>query len=324
MNARRTLEILFLLVVPLAIFLLASELFLRVYLQSHIFYDVEMSRYARLLKVDSPNPLIGHHHAPDSEATLMGVSVRINSDGFRDDEYSVSRGPKRRVVFLGDSLTFGWGVEKEETFEHLLERDFSRREPTEVINLGIGNYNTTQEVNLFLDKGLKYKPDQVVLFYFINDAEPMPRKARFPGLGNYRIITFYWSRIKALKSRFADTPSFKEFYSAIYSDEAAGWAKTKAAFHALRDSSAKEGFDLKVVLLPELHQLEPYTFSKEHRKVVGFLRSIGIETIDLADSFRSVKDPPSLWVALDDAHPNARAHELIAKYSLDFLMESAL
>ncbi len=322
MNARRTLEILFLMVVPLALFLLMSEVFLRIYLRSHVFYDVEMSRYARSLKLDSPNPLIGHHHIPRSEATLMGVSVRINADGFRDDEYSVARSEKRRIMFLGDSLTFGWGVEKEKTFEHLLEHDLDQIVPTEVINLGIGNYNTTQEVNLFIDKGLKYRPDQVVLFYFINDAEPMPRKARFPGLGNYRIITFYWSRIKAIRSRFAETPSFKEFYSALYSDQATGWKKSKTAFLELRDLAAKHGFDLKVVLLPELHQLEPYTFIGEHALILGFLQKEGIATLDLAASFGSVKDPQSLWVAMDDAHPNARAHRLIAKYTLDFLRES--
>jgi hypothetical protein len=322
MNARRALEILFLMVVPLAIFLISSELFLRVYLQSHIFYDVEMSRYARLLKVDSPNPLVGHHHKPNGEASLMGVPVRINSDGFRDDEYPVARSPKRRVMFLGDSLTLGWGVAKEDTFEHVLERSFSRREPTEVINLGIGNFNTTQEVNLFFEKGLKYQPDQVVLFYFINDAEPTPRKARFSVLSNFRIVTFYWSRIKALRSRFADTPGFKEFYSALYSEGADGWEKSKSAFLELRDSSMREGFDLKVVILPELHQLDPYAFSEEHGLIVDFLESNGIETLDLTDSFRTVEDPTSLWVALDDAHPNGRAHGMIAKYSLDFLMES--
>jgi lysophospholipase L1-like esterase len=323
MSARRALEILFLLVVPLALFLLLSEGFLRIYLRSHIFYDVEMSRYARLLKLDSPNPLIGHHHVPAAQATLMGVSVRINSDGFRDDEYGVERGDKRRIMFLGDSLTFGWGVEKEQTFEHLLEGDLDAQAPTEVINLGIGNYNTTQEFNLFIEKGLKYRPDEVVLFYFINDAEPMPRKARFPGLGNYRIVTFYWSRIKALRSRFAETPGFKEFYSALYADEADGWAKSKAAFLQLRDASVKQGFDLKVVLLPELHQLDPYTFSREHRLIVDFLQSNDIATLDLAPHFRGVKDPQGLWVAMDDAHPNARAHRLIADYTLDFLTENA-
>jgi hypothetical protein len=77
-----------------------------------------------------------------------------------------------------------------------------------------------------------------------------------------------------------------------------------------------------VVILPELHQLDPYTFSREHRLIVDFLQSEGIETLDLADFFRSVEDPTSLWVSFDDAHPNARAHSLIAKYSLDFLTES--
>ena len=142
MSARRPAEILFLLAVPLALFLLLSEIVLRVYLRNHIFYDVEMSRYALILKEDSPNPLIGHHHRPGTQATLMGVSIHTNADGFRDDEYPVEKGDRRRIIFLGDSLTLGWGVEKEETFEHILESELNAISPTEIINLGIGNYNT--------------------------------------------------------------------------------------------------------------------------------------------------------------------------------------
>jgi len=103
-------------------------------------------------------------------------------------------------VILGDSLTFGWGVEKELTFEERLEARLDETRPTEVINLGVGNYNTTQQVHLFLAKGLKYQPDQVVLFYFINDAEPVPQQSTLPWLGSSRLITFYWSRIQALRA----------------------------------------------------------------------------------------------------------------------------
>jgi len=323
MNARRSAEILFLLVAPLALFLLLSELVLRVYLTSHIFYDVEMSRYALTLKVDSPNPLIGHHHRPGSEATLMGVSIRTNADGFRDDEYPVEKGDRRRILFLGDSLTLGWGVEKHETFEHLLESELNAISPTEIINLGIGNYNTTQEVHLFIEEGLKYDADQVVLFYFINDAEPMPQKSRFPGLGNYRIITFYWSRIKALKAQMSQSTGFQEYYSALYQEDSEGWAKSKAALLELRELSREHGFDLKVVLLPELHELIDYTFADEHRRVTDFLRENDIPSLDLAPFFRDERDPQTLWVAMDDAHPNPRAHRLIAKYTLDFLAEKS-
>lgn len=319
-SSRRVVEVLLLILIPLVVFALLGELTLRIYLARNIFYDVEMSRYALTLKQDSPNPLIGHHHKPSSEAFLMGVTVRTNADGFRDDEYPVEKGPRRRIMFLGDSLTLGWGVEKEQTFEHHLERKLDAIEPTEVINLGIGNYNTTQEVNLFLEKGLKYRPDQIVLFYFINDAEPMPQKSRFPGLGHSRLVTFYWSRIKAAKARISpDVADFQEYYSALYRDHAEGWERSQRAFLQLRDACESEGIDLKVVLLPELHQLDPYAFEREYEQVLDFLQKNGIAALDLAPAFKDEPNPQELWVSMDDAHPNARAHALIAAYALDFI-----
>ena len=38
----------------------------------------------------------------------------------------------------------------------------------------MGNYNTIQEVGYFFTEGYKYRPDVVVLNYFVNDAEPVP------------------------------------------------------------------------------------------------------------------------------------------------------
>jgi hypothetical protein len=321
MSGRRLTEILFLVFVPLALFLLVSEIALRVYLSRHIFYDVEMSRYALALKVDSPNPLIGHHHRPSEQARLMGVSVRTNADGFRDDEYPVAKGDKHRIIFLGDSLTLAWGVEKRDSFEQHLEDRLNEVRPTEIINLGVGNYNTTQEVNLLIDKGLKYQPDQVVLFYFINDAEPVPRKSRFPGLGYSRTVSFFWSRLKALSARFSESTGFKEFYSALYREDSPGWQGTQDAFRSLHDLSATHGFALSVVLLPELHELADYAFAKEHAQVTDFLSEIGIPALDLAERFRGESNPQSLWVSMDDAHPNARAHALISEYSFNFVLE---
>jgi lysophospholipase L1-like esterase len=316
---KRTLEIALLVFVPLALFLLIGEITLRAYLGRHTFYNVEMSRYAQLLKVDSPNPLIGHVHRPNGRATLMNVEIRTNSDGFRDDEYALERNHRQRILFLGDSLTLGWGVEKEDTFEALLEQRLTERTPTEVINFGAGNYNTTQEVNLFLDKGLAYRPDRVVLFYFINDAEPVPQPSRFEWLGNVRLFTFYWSRVKALMARFSPEAGFQGFYSALYGEEQPGWRQTRDSFLKLRDACREHGIGLQVVILPELHDLVDYTFAREHTLVADFLTQHGIPVLDLAPSFRSVTEPQGLWVALDDAHPNARAHSMIAQHSLEFL-----
>ena len=154
--------------VSLLIFLVLLEISLQIYTRLFIYYDVEMSRYAVEVKEKSDDPKIGHEHRPNSEAYLMGVDVVINSDGFRDEEYAPERNEKYRVAVLGDSLTFGWGVEKEDTYEVLLEQMLSESRPTEMINFGHGNYNTSQQVNLFKKKGFKYNPDKIVVFYFDN------------------------------------------------------------------------------------------------------------------------------------------------------------
>jgi lysophospholipase L1-like esterase len=251
------------------------------------------------------------------------VTISTNSDGFRDDEYPTQKSDKRRIVFLGDSLTLGWGVGKEETFEHILEQKLDVKTPTEIINLGVGNYNTTQEVNLFIDKGAKYKPDLVVLFYFINDAEPLPRKSRFPSLGYFRFTTFYWSRIKALQARLSNGSSYKDYYSALYQEGSEGWEQSKSALLQLKELSREHKFDLKVIILPELHELVDYAFEREHALLAEFMNQNGIEHLDLAPFFQDQNKPYSLWVSMDDAHPNALAHGLIAKYALDFISGEA-
>lgn len=319
MAVARVRDTILLVVVSFSLFLVIGELGLRAYLARHTFYDVEMSRYARALKIDAANPRIGHLHRPGGEAKLMNVMVRINSDGFRDDEYPLARGERYRIIFLGDSLTFGWGVEKEETFEHRLERALDARRPTEIINFGTGNYNTVQEVELFLAKGLAYRPDQVVLFYFINDAEPVPVKSRFAWLGSIRIATFYWSRVKALLARVSPGATFESYYRALYAADAPGWRASREALRRLAATCSEHGIALQVVLLPELHELVPYTFAAEHARLVEFLEGEEIEVLDLAPRFADQRDPYSLWVAPDDAHPNARAHRLIAERSLEFI-----
>jgi lysophospholipase L1-like esterase len=315
----------FLVLLSIALLLALSEITIRSLRGIGIyFYDIEMSRYAVQLKMESSNPQIGHVHRPNAKAHLMGVDININSDGLRDDEYTVARTNKSRIIFLGDSLTLGWGVPKEKTFEHLLEIALSKTAPTEILNFGTGNYNTSQETYLFLEKGLKYYPDKVVVFYFINDAEPTPKRSKWGWLENSNAVTFFWSRFRTIQSRFTSTLSFRTYYSNLYQDGGAGWEQTKSALHLLKQVCEQKGIELTVFLLVDLHSLKDYPFKKEHEKILNFLSANKITAYDLAPCFTTEPNPRSLWVSLDDAHPNAKAHALIAKCVYKFLKDEVL
>ena len=289
-------------------FFLVGEAFIQIYSSRYPIYDIEMLHYANQLKMEYSDPLVGHFHQPNKTARLMGVEISTNSDGFRGRDYSLLRGEARRLIFLGDSLTLGWGVKKEDTFSSILEEKFSHVRPTEIINFGVGNYNTEQEAHLFLDKGLRYHPDEVVLFYFINDAE-ITKPENFKNFLRYSdLAAFYWS----VATHFSGKLDYQSYYHGLYKEGWAGWARSKDAFLLLKRICDEKGIKLRVVLLPELHRLTDYPFKKEHALVKDFLDENNISCLDLAPFFYKKEPASKLWVAKDDAHPNAAAHHLIA------------
>ena len=102
-----------------------------------------------------------------------GVRYRINEDGFRGRRYAQTPPANTfRIVVLGDSLTFGYGVAESEVYTTLLAGVLA--EPrggraVEVLNLGVGGYNPYNEVALFEGIGAAYQPDLVLVQFCIND-----------------------------------------------------------------------------------------------------------------------------------------------------------
>ncbi len=319
MNLKNLLIRLTAILIIFLVILAIGEVLIRVYLGYNMAYDIEMTKYAMNLKKDSDNPLVGHEHRPNKSMELMDVMVNINSDGLRDKEYPVDKTDAHRIIFLGDSLTFGWGVEDNETFSSLIEEDLNSKEPTEVINFGTGNYNTEQEVNLFIDKGLKYNPDKVVLFYFINDAELTPEKSGLWFLGYSHFISFYWSRINSLMNNLVPSKSFQEYYESLYDQDEQGWINARKAILELRDICKENGIKFQVVLLPELHDVNNEIFANVYNNLALFLEENNIDFLNLAKLFDNHPNQIDLWVSFDDAHPNNIAHRKIAESSVDFI-----
>src|SRR6476469_2332537 len=202
-------------------------------------FDLEMWKYARDVKQVSADPLIGHEHAPNRHARLMGVDFRTNSKGLRDREFGYEREPgKLRILMLGDSLTVGWGVTIEDTFSKRIERLYAAAGvDAEVINLGVRRYNKEKEVQSFLNTGRNYRPDVVVLNFFVNDAEELiPTKPPSALMRHCYSCVFVAGRVDALTRRFFGGQDWAAYYLALYGDGASkGWLDAKAAIRRLAD-----------------------------------------------------------------------------------------
>jgi len=121
----------------------------------------------------SPNKVMGYefkkNYRDDDSPDLSASFPYTNADGQRDVERTVERVQgKKRVILLGDSVVAGHGIrDLRDTISQQLE---SLLGPSyEVLNFGVGGYCTRSEVELLETKGLKYKPDAVILLFLEND-----------------------------------------------------------------------------------------------------------------------------------------------------------
>lgn len=125
--------------------------------------------------------LLGWAHSPNQIGIFshseFRVEVKINSHGLRDDDYAFDRTPgKSRLLVLGDSYSWGFGVEKEEIFTEILERKWSQ---WEIVNTSVSGYGTDQEYLYFKHRGRNYHPDVVLLVFHPNDFENNTRKEEY-------------------------------------------------------------------------------------------------------------------------------------------------
>jgi len=279
-------------------------------------FDLEMWKYALEVKGISSDPLIGHNHRPNRHAFLMGVQFDTNSKGLRDREFSYEKpSDKLRIMMLGDSFTVGWGAKFDETFPKRIERMYADRGiQAEVINTGVGNYNTIQEVEFYLTEGYKYNPDFVVLNFTFNDAEPVP--VSYPPPAILRICyscIFVAGRIDSVLREFGDKKEWADYYLGLYGNDgqAKGWLNAKAYIAKLAAFTKAHGTKLLIASLPELHDVQHYRLQKITDLVHEAADEEDVAFVDLLPYVQGVPSP-ELWVTPPDPHPDGLAHKLFA------------
>jgi lysophospholipase L1-like esterase len=296
----------------------------RLFIDNGMQYDLEMWKYATKLKRSSLNPEQGHEHIPNRFAHLMGVDVKINSHGHRDRETSFEKSINyTRILMLGDSLTFGWGVPYEETVSKYLEKLLNKSNDNkkyELINMGIGNTNTDMQVSYYQSTGQNFSPDLVILNYFINDAEPTPRReSNFLSERFYSYI-FFSGRWDMLKRKFMGSPPWDLYYKDLYNDKM-GWIRAKAAIRRLVKLCKSRGISLVLVNYPEMHNLKTYPFKTVNKKIKSLALEFNVHYLDLLPAVEGINES-ELWVSLTDQHPNGKANILYAKAIHNFLAKS--
>lgn len=148
---------------------------------SRAFYPTTVAHFVgcdgKPADMDVPDPYLEFRLKPnfcgEQVSTEFRTSVRTNSSGFRNDQEFHREKPTGtfRILALGDSFTFGWGVEESQAYPNVLARKLERQsgEKVEVFNLGVWNYGTLQELRVFHQLE-NYQPDLITLEFYARNA----------------------------------------------------------------------------------------------------------------------------------------------------------
>lgn len=238
-----------------------------------------------------------------------------NVDGLRDATRPVeTREGLRRIVILGDSVTYGHGIDASQAFPQVLEstlRDQGR--DVEVFNMGLPGWSTRQERIAYERIARKYKPAVVVLAVCLNDlAELQINLTKPPGF----LLTLFR---RSATVRMALGASRREIGAVEELFTAPDSPRVENAFRlffeevrSLRDEVSRDGASLHIAVFPFRFQLEPKAPPPSvQRRIEAFA---GAEKIAFLDFLTEIKSEAPAAMFLDYDHFTSAGHERVARW----------
>lgn len=254
---------------------------------------------------------------------------------FRDKQfYLAKKVGTTRIGVIGDSISFGGGIEKaEDRFSNLLEKKLiDSRYNVEVYNLGIPGYDTDEELILY-NRIKELNFDIIVWQYFLNDIQPqnastgsqviiknrsknniaeyLTNKSYFFDFLYWRLTFKYQRTLQELRT--ADLNQYKN-------EEVLNGHKQN--LNKFIDELQNNDKKILVVIFPSLVLLNNgnYPATYAHDIVKDVFSQKAVKTIDMLPDLIGQKKN-EFFASQTDSHPNEFVHNLAAQRIYDNILE---
>lgn len=227
----------------------------------------------------------------------------------------------RRLLFLGDSVTHRWRIQR-------ILANRCRERPVEFWNAGVEAFNTGQEVEYYLRYNQGIHPDHVTLVFHNNDFVATPVAFRNDQgklevvnphvyLSKRTITLAGWSHLYRhyLKARIARR---------LADDPITTADETRAALERLKANLAANGIGFDVILVPVFKAPDAWTAYETRSRELSLeiLAELEIPTFDLmlplegavADGVELTESPGDVWHPSDEVARRSARHLVRAGY----------
>jgi len=286
------------------VFLLFFEVFLRITTET-----VTAGVGAAPVCIHREAEITAYRFKPNAESFTKHLeyeySYSTNSHGFRDSELLAN--PAYRIVGVGDSFTFGQGVENNDVYLNVAEREINvgNENQIEIVNAGIGGFNNEDAYNYVLEFNEEIDYDMLVFAIFlgndvVDNLQENPRKVNEDGClvrvtneeekkqptfreflyQNFYVVRFF-SRARQLEpvnqfvvaiglgSKGEDNPNFNLLRKEKDEKSLKAIEKTKEILLQVKEFSQANEKKLLVLLIPSKYQVYDGIFQEDMKKYLA-------------------------------------------------------
>jgi HEAT repeat protein len=271
---------------------------------------------ARLFEPPRPRAALaeGRSWAPEGGAHFYTLEPQprgwppseVTADGVRDRTHTIEKPElSSRVVFLGDSVTEGFGVEPEETYPRVLAARLEEEgERVEVLSVAVRGWSTRQQRIAYHRIARPYRPDVVIVAACLNDIVELEHQLRPPPpflVGLYgrsalvrRLVGARERELRDVEELFRPGATYDVFFREL---------------SLLREEARRDGADFALVLFPYRLQVSPGAPAPlPQDATAAFCTREGIRYLDLLPAVGTLG--PAAFV--DDNHLSAEGGRLVA------------
>lgn len=248
-----------------------------------------------------------------------------NSLYFRDEEWTKSKpAGEYRIAFLGDSYTYGWGVnDPADRFTEVLQRQFdaARLSQINVMNMAWRGWSTGDQLKALQNLAEEYQINETVLCYLLNDFERVipvpddfdpfnPPKPTYLNVESSYLVNYIYYRVFAFRTGVAH--EYLEWLESGVDDQQV-WQTHESQLTEIVSFCRDRGMAIRVVLMPFPESPKAKRLAtKVHTKLSEFFGRMDVPLLDLMPVVQGY-EPEDLMVNAQDRHPNERAHALFAQ-----------
>ncbi len=246
-----------------------------------------------------------------------------------------------RIAIVGDSVTYGAGVQPYDTYGARLEWMLnlnSNVRPVEVHVCARPGTNPDMQAWQELPQALAVNPDLLILGLCLNDAESKKRRDEIkawrnrmmgqpppawlaPLVSRSRLAAWVYGKKEDLRINRA----YLEYYRFLYDPQYDGWIRLCDSLRYFHQQCRDRNIPFLVVVFPLISDLRavPYPFDYVHERIGAFLAGEQIPCMDLRPALLGL-DPRRLEVVPRvDPHPDEIAHRIMAEALFDYLLDTA-